>query len=94
MAAKFDRRPDELAAAEENGWAVTTENTSHGAVSDQFRRGNLVLTCFWSRSVRSEACNGLLEGDGNPRQVWHIAPSRADADPHTPGILEVLQSSR
>jgi len=87
-----DLRPDVLSAAETHGWEHDMDTTRHGAISDQFRRGKLTLTCFWTRSVQSDAywSNGILYGVEPPRQVWHVAPSDRGVANRTPGVLEIL----
>jgi len=79
-------RNDVLDAAKSNGWAVDTDTTRHGAISDQFTRSGVTLTCFWSQTPWSDARwdSGLLVGPDGARRVWKVAGDG--------GVLSVLQS--
>lgn len=83
--ASQDRRNDVLDAAKSHGWTVDTDTTWHGAISDQFTRAEVTLTCFWSQTPWSDARwdSGLLVIPDGTRQVWKVGGDG--------GVLSVLK---
>lgn len=73
--ANQDRRGDVLRLAKERGWAIDSDRTRHGALSDQFTKDRTILTCFWSATPWSEARwdSGLLVAPDGARQIWRIS---------------------
>jgi hypothetical protein len=93
MAAKIqhNRRPDVLDAAKSHHWSHAFESTSHGAMSDQFTKGKLTLTCFWIQTPWAEARweSGVLAGGSDgPRGVWSIEDGKTGD-----GVLTIIKSS-
>lgn len=75
-----------LILATDRGWTHEAAKTPHGAISDQFTRGEFVLTCFWCETPWSDARweNAVLVGQGSARHVADIEGTR--------GVLAVLGS--
>jgi hypothetical protein len=72
--ANQDRRDDVRAAASAHGWSSDSDQTRHGAISDQFIRHSTTLTCFWARTPWSEGrwAGGFVSAPEGDRQVWRI----------------------
>lgn len=72
--ANQDRRGDVLDAAAKQGWSIDSDRTRHGAISDQFAKGDVTLTCFWSQTPWSDARwdGGVFSSPKAQRQVWRI----------------------
>jgi hypothetical protein len=87
MPPHHDRRPDVLDLANARGWSHDTDKTRHGAISDQFTRDGITLTCFWTETPWADARwsrGHVAGGPDGPRGVWTVEKDG--------GVLAVLAS--
>lgn len=72
--ASQDRRNDVIETAKARGWTIDSDTTTHGALSDQFIKSGVTLTCFWGQTPWSDARwhGGFAASPDGPRQVWKI----------------------